>query len=728
MDKKTLSKIPRQNATDVMMDLAAQYADRDHMVDAELIEDNKILQLTFYEIPKLIERKPEAVFRTFLSDNDYITQDLHTSKIKWLTASFDYMESFEPVKYQWSKEEHRSVAKDNVVFRSEKDQDLTHRFFEAYADPEDTHDPWTAINRCQRGILEKRLQERHRKETAVIDAVMDPIKKAPKEFFDWIWETGMSFSRYLIYQETEKGKAECECTYCKTIGTVDREKVRLRNNEKGTCPFCGSPVTIKAKGRMPARIIDNRWFLYVDPTPEGFLLRYFKVARQISSDSYLEFTVNKNRIEEWVGEYSRAFYTFPDGKPRSVSYEWGVYKQHGPCRWCPDTGRIACMECILYPGNLPGAWAHTPMKYSALEVLAGNIPTVALRYEDGIKGYIEFPKLEWICKMGLNRLAKDIINSRRYGDEPRAINYSGDTIYKILKLTKINTRILQQVDGNREILALLQKAQSIGLQLQPEQLKDYYETFGVNTRLLEHANRKVTFHRLLKYISREAERYPIGSQSACWRYSYMRYTEREDPRISRKKNMAHDWLEYLDWCRDLGYDLDNMFIYMPTNFKAVHDRTAKEYEEAKDRIEKEKKRRMLKKAEKRMKQTQKALEDLFRLNENADAFSIAGKGLVLVVPKTADDLKREGAILHHCVGTYADKVAEGKTMILFIRKASDPDTPYYTMEYRDDHVVQCRGLRNCDMTPEVKAFTQIFEKKMQDADRKKIRVTANICA
>ena len=208
----------------------------------------------------------------------------------------------------------------------------------------------------------------------------------------------------------------------------------------------------------------------------------------------------------------------------------------------------------------------------------------------------------------------------------------------------------------------------------------------------------------------------------------MRYTEREDPRISRKKNMAHDWLEYLDWCRDLGYDLDNMFIYMPNNFKAVHDRTAKEYQDAKDRIEKEKKRRMLKKAEKRMKQTQKALEDLFRLNENADAFSIAGKGLVLVVPKTADDLKREGAILHHCVGTYADKVAEGKTMILFIRKASDPDTPYYTMEYRDDHVVQCRGLRNCDMTPEVKAFTQIFEKKMQDADRKKIRVTASICA
>ena len=57
----------------------------------------------------------------------------------------------------------------------------------------------------------------------------------------------------------------------------------------------------------------------------------------------------------------------------------------------------------------------TPMKYSALEVLSTNIPTVSMRYEDAIKKYIEFPKMEWICKMGLNKIAKGIINSRYSG-------------------------------------------------------------------------------------------------------------------------------------------------------------------------------------------------------------------------------------------------------------------------------------------------------------------------
>ena len=91
-----------------------------------------------------------------------------------------------------------------------------------------------------------------------------------------------------------------------------------------------------------------------------------------------------------------------------------------------------------------------------------------------------------------------------------------------------------------------------GLQFKPEQLKEYYETFTCNTELLKQANRKATLHKIMKYITRESEKYPIGESGECWRYSYMRYREREDPRIERKRNMAKDWLEYLKWCKELG--------------------------------------------------------------------------------------------------------------------------------------------------------------------------------
>ena len=295
----------------------------------------------------------------------------------------------------------------------------------------------------------------------------------------------------MIYKEVEKGVAECECTYCGHIGLVDRKNIRLRNNEKGTCPFCGSKVTFKVEGRLAYRTLDERWFLYVDPTEDGFLLRYFRAVRTIKNNSYVKKVLNKNRVEEYINEYNRVFYKFDDNKPIAEVYEWGVYKQRGMPRWCPDMRKIACMECILYPGNLPEAWEHTPMKYSALEIMSANMPTVALRYEDAMKKYLKFPKLEWLCKMGLNRLAKDII---QYPDYPGSlvgkIDYAGKTIYDILGLTKVNTRILQELDGDNHILRLLQVSQSIGLQFKPEQLAEYYETFRCNTELLKQANRK----------------------------------------------------------------------------------------------------------------------------------------------------------------------------------------------------------------------------------------------
>lgn len=561
-------------------------------------------------------------------------------------------------------------------------------------------------------MKEKRLEKKHRKVTDVIDKVMEQVQEVPVEFYNWAWEHGMSFSRYLIYQDVGNGEAECECTHCKGRGKVLREKIRLRNNEYGECPFCGSKVTIKARGKMPARIRDERWFLYVDPTENGFLLRYFLAVRSVRSDNYIANVAGGGRIEQWIHEYSRAFYDFsrnPD-KPEITSYEWGVYKQRGASRWCPDMGNIACMECILYPGNLPQAWAHTPLKYSALEVMSASIPTTAFRYEDAMKAYRKFPKLEWFCKMGLTNLAMHIACGHNGVSH---INKNADTIFQILGLTKENTRILQAINGTDYHLRLLQVAQKNGIRLTGEQLVEYYNTFECNVDLLTSA-RKVSLHKLCKYIAKESERYPLGEKGGCWRYSYMRYTERTDPRIERQRNMAKDWLEYLGWCKELGHDTDNMFWYMPTNFKKVHDRTAKEYQEMKDRKADALMKRKETLVKKALAKTEKEMEVIFDKNGDTDNLTVKGNGLVLVVPKTMQEIRDEGSTLHHCVGTYVDRVMRGETNIFFVRKANDPTTPYFTMEYKDNKVVQCRGLNNCSMPTAVKEFVTVFERRMNE--------------
>ena len=237
MEKRKLSAIPRPIATPEMMEVADRLGGMRHIATAELIDDKKILLLNFFEIQALKKGKTEAAFRTFLSHDDYITQDLKTSKTKWLTASFAGMYNFSLMDYVWNHQENKSSHRLNVFMRSDEELKIVKGFFKEYAVPDDEYSPWIEIHRFQQEVLDKRLAEKHKKETDKIDAVMNPIKEAPKEFFDWVWDTGMSFARYLIYKEVEKGKALCECTHCKEIGIVDRKNIRLRNNEKGICPF-----------------------------------------------------------------------------------------------------------------------------------------------------------------------------------------------------------------------------------------------------------------------------------------------------------------------------------------------------------------------------------------------------------------------------------------------------------------------------------------------------------
>lgn len=716
MDKRKLSAMPRVEATPEMVEMADRMPGIKHMVTAELVDDNKILLLNFFEVSKLKKGKTEAAFRTFLSSDDYITQDLSVSKVKWITAAFDNMQNFHIWHHEWDGNKYLHIPL--VFIWSANDKEIMEKFFRSYSRKQD-ESVWDAIGRFQDEVKDARLAEKHRKVLAPIDLKMEPIGDPPQEFRDWVWEHGMSFSRYGIYKETKKGKAEFECTYCKKIGTVDRAKMRLRNNEKGECPFCGSRVTYKAKGKMSCQIIDERWFIYVDRQEKGFLLRYFNARRHIRNDSYIVGALNKNRIEETLYEYSRCFWTFIGMKPVKDSYEWGVYHQRGNSRWIPDEGKIGCMECILYPGNLPQAWEHTPMKYSALEILAQNIPTTAFRYEDAMDVYLKFPKLEWLCKMGLNQLAKDAVRGFQYSNMVGKIDYKADTIYGILGLTKVNTKVLQAIDGNHYELRLLQVAQKYGIQMKPEQLKEFYETFECNTELLKAKNRKISLHKLCRYIEKESERYPIGDKNYCrWNYSYNRYTERKDPRIERKQNMANDWLEYIGWCKELKYDLSNMFIYMPNNFRKVHDRTAEEYKALQDKKAAAEKRRREEAARKELEQTKKAMAEIFKKSEGMDAFSIKGKGLILVVPKSGDEIRAEGEALHHCVGGYVESVAKGETNIFFVRKADEPDKSYFTMEWNHNKIIQCRGMKNCGMPPEVRAFTQVFEKKMQEAVKK----------
>ena len=57
---------------------------------------------------------------------------------------------------------------------------------------------------------------------------------------------------------------------------------------------------------------------------------------------------------------------------------------------------------------------------------------------------------------------------------------------------------------------------------------------------------------------------------------------------------------------------------------------------------------------------------------------------------------------------------------IFIRKKSEPDKPFYTLEYnpKTENIVQCRGSHNCGKTPEVEAFVNAWSEYIRNKKKK----------
>lgn len=83
-------------------------------------------------------------------------------------------------------------------------------------------------------------------------------------------------------------------------------------------------------------------------------------------------------------------------------------------------------------------------------------------------------------------------------------------------------------------------------------------------------------------------------------------------------------------------------------------------------------------------------------------------------PEDLRDLIMEGSTMHHCVASYADRVIDGTSIIFFMRKAEDPETPYITMEFnRKGDLVQARKKGNAPVgNSDESAFIRQFQKEV----------------
>jgi len=116
-------------------------------------------------------------------------------------------------------------------------------------------------------------------------------------------------------------------------------------------------------------------------------------------------------------------------------------------------------------------------------------------------------------------------------------------------------------------------------------------------------------------------------------------------------------------------------------------------------------------------QVKEEIEEKFQKQIQAlKKFSWEKCGLMIRPPRSQEEVSDEGEALRHAVVWYLEKMSEGATAILFIRRVSEPDEPFYTLELNPKtlKVVQCRTKHNAsyEENPEVMDFVETWVKEV----------------
>lgn len=166
--------------------------------------------------------------------------------------------------------------------------------------------------------------------------------------------------------------------------------------------------------------------------------------------------------------------------------------------------------------------------------------------------------------------------------------------------------------------------------------------------------------------------------------------------LKKQDLSAHIFDDYLKACLYLGLDMTLSKNRYPHELKKWHDLRTLEYAS--------------KKAEEEEKQKNKIAEGVTKMAERYAFLETGNEHYTVFIAKSKKELSIEGEYLHHCVGRmgYDTKIAEGRSLIFFLRLAEEPTIPFVTIEYDLEgmRIAQYHGRENRAPEKEVRDYIE----------------------
>lgn len=542
------------------------------------------------------------------------------------------------------------------------------------------------------------------------EKLMESVPELPEDFETWVRNFPLGFSKYM-FTFREDGKRKGFCTHCEKIISLelsdyrtftdeDRFNLYHKHNEDGYCPFCRSVVIFKDNFRGKGQIWDYNKAILLQRIENVACYRYFDVVRNYQN-------CNCTPVKTQIVEEYRLFLDITENKAvmynRSVSYtskwEWNYSKAFGigEVNEIGEWFRMNKVNVNLSRYGLAHFYnlqelntlfSDTDFKYCDIDAYEINSSYHYSNYIKFITTFCKYPKAtEFMLKTGFEELFCDYLNYPTH----HCFNMRGKSPEKIFKLSKQHIKYFKNCskDATCRNLSFMQE-------------------------LEKHGYKESTF----RYLYEKSESYSFDTS---WKI-ILRYTSIEKAINYLKKQpsvnvLPERWYaDYIKDCEKLGYDLAESAVLFPRDLFEAHTRTIELIRAQEEALRTEKAKQQKIDAAKKTAEINKDIKKRFKeLNRKYEFHS---NGLFIRPAMSVKEIKNEGETQHICVGSdnqaYIKNHAAGIAFILFVRKESEPDKPFYTVEItKSDYVAQCRGAHNQGKTEEVQAFMIAFQKYLK---------------
>lgn len=439
-------------------------------------------------------------------------------------------------------------------------------------------------------------------------------------------------SRYLFVRRENK-ELVGYCTHCQQEHAyIDAVKY----GQEIKCIHCKSICIMKQNGRGRKYLNDDGYFVWFDKSikdPNVLVARGIYVQRDYSQ-AY-------EKVQTTFAV--TAAYVFGDGQSKMVNRTW----------WGGDTRGWYLRSTVFSESG--GAMSSTP-HYMAIESIERAVKDTPFQYstwehyKDGdlIKLFdvaAKYPCIEYLTKLGLTSIVRaKIQGGRTYG----AINWRAKKIDAVLKVTKQDLLEIRKsgLDIRPFTLWLFQQFKKEGAKVSILEVHGFVGLCGGN-----HIRDDIQLLR------------KTFSLNQIRNFTIKQY-QRKNPKGRHYwsgSQVLVAWRDYLSDARRLGMEVTDESILYPSNLYQAHQKLLKKI-------------KIL---------ANKALNDQIKHRLPMLAkYKFESDGFIIRPAESSDELIREGNALKHCVGTYAKRYAEAQIDLFVIRKESDPDKPFYTLEVR----------------------------------------------